>query len=172
MRLGHSAGSLIRSALYGSALTALLLLGCGLKPVPIYRAETPISEPGLPAIDRNDFLSELDVYLGSPYKEGGSSLSGIDCSGLARVVYGALGVRLQRTVLEQYGQGVPVRRENTSTGDLLFFGRSPTPSHVGIAISKHQMVHSSLSRGVVVEDIDQFSQTMDLVGIRRVANLR
>jgi cell wall-associated NlpC family hydrolase len=172
MRLGNSASSLIHIAMRGSALVVLLFASCSFKAAPVYRSDAAGSAAGLPMVERDAFLSELSLYHGVPYREGGSSLSGVDCSGLVRAVYTALGVRVRRTVLEQYGQGVAIGRGGVRTGDLVFFGRSGLPTHVGIAVSGDQMLHSSSSRGVVLEDIDQFSKHTRLVGVRRVANLR
>jgi cell wall-associated NlpC family hydrolase len=81
-------------------------------------------------------------------------------------------VDLYRRAIDQYGQGVPVSRRDVGTGDLLFFGRGGIPTHVGIAVSGSQMTHSSSSRGVIVDGIDEFSESMKLIGIRRVARLR
>ena len=172
MRLGDSAGSIIRDGLRIAAVGMAVLAGCGLRAVPMYRDPSPAIEANLPVVERNVLLSELSFYVGTPYREGGSSLSGADCSGLVRAVYGALGVPLYRRVIDQYAQGVPISRRNVATGDLVFFGRGGAPSHVGIAVSGSQMTHSSSSRGVVVEDIDEFSKSMKLVGIRRVAKVR
>jgi hypothetical protein len=172
MHMGNSTDSLIRGLLWGTALCLAVTAGCGLRAVPVYRSGSTIREDGLPAVDRGQFLGELSLYQGTPYREGGNNLSGIDCSGLVRAVYGALGVRLERRVLDQYGQGLAVARRDAGTGDLVFFGRGGTPSHVGIVISRGEMVHSSSSKGVVVEEIDEFSKSMNLIGIRRVAKLR
>jgi hypothetical protein len=158
--------------LWGLALGLLLFAGCGLRAVPIYRDQVALYQAGLPVLERDDFLSELSLYQGAPYREGGNSLSGIDCSGLARAVYGALGIKLHRRAADQYGQGIPVARSQVSTGDLLFFGGGGTPAHVGIAVTKNEMMHSSSSRGVVLEDIEEFTEAMHLIGVRRVANLR
>lgn len=170
--MGDSAGSIVRNAFWIVALGMALWTGCGLRAVPMYRNPNQTIEASLPVVGRDDLLSELSMYLGTPYREGGNNLNGIDCSGLARAVYGALGVDLYRRVIDQYGQGVPVSRRNVGTGDLVFFGRGGIPTHVGIAVSRRQMTHSSSSRGVVVEDIDEFSKSTKLIGIRRVARLR
>ena len=172
MHLGNSTDNLIRILFLGSALGLVLSAGCGLRAVPVYRGQSRPGGGDLPVVERDDFLSELGLYQGVPYREGGNSLSGIDCSGLVRSVYGALGVRLGRRVLDQYGHGVRVARGEVRTGDLVFFGSGGTPTHVGIAISKAEMMHSSSSRGVVIEDIDRFSGAMNLICIKRVARLR
>ncbi len=162
----------MRNSFWIVALGMAVLAGCGLRAVPMYRDPSPTVEASLPVVERDGLLSELSLYQGTPYREGGNSLSGIDCSGLARAVYGVLGVDLYRRTIDQYGQGVPVSRRDVGTGDLLFFGRGGIPTHVGIAVSGSQMTHSSSSRGVIVDGIDEFSESMKLIGIRRVARLR
>jgi cell wall-associated NlpC family hydrolase len=138
---------------------------------PVYRDQTSAIDAELPRVNRDDLLSEISSYHGAPYLEGGTTTTGIDCSGLVSSVFGSLGVGLPRTALEQYGRGEPVGRKNARTGDLVFFTKGSRPSHVGIAISNREMVHSSKSRGVVLESIDEFSRSMKLVGIRRVVSL-
>jgi cell wall-associated NlpC family hydrolase len=125
----------------------------------------------LPEVDREHLLNELSLYHGAPYLEGGTSIAGIDCSGLVRKVFGSLGVALPRTVVEQYGHGMPVSRRQLRTGDLLFFGGRNEPTHVGIAVSSRDMIHSSASRGVTLDNIDEFSGSMNLIGIRRIVRV-
>jgi hypothetical protein len=153
-------------------LWTVVVAGCALQAVPVYRDPDGGVGPTFPVVERDDLMRELNVYLGTPYRQGGNSLAGIDCSGLSRAVYGALGVELHRRVVDQYRQGAAVSRRSMNTGDLVFFGKRGNPMHVGIAVSRSEMVHSSSSRGVVVEDIDVFSRSMDLMGIRRVARVR
>jgi cell wall-associated NlpC family hydrolase len=153
------------------ALLLVAVAGCGLKPVPIYRDEGSSREARLPNVNRDDLMNELSMYHGVSYQEGGMSVSGVDCSGLVRVVFGSLGVSLPRTCMQQYGYGLPVSRKEIRTGDLVFFGKAGTPTHVGVAVSGREMVHASTSRGVVIENIDAFSDVMRLVGIRRIVRL-
>jgi hypothetical protein len=174
MRMGNSTDSLTRCIFWGLALAVLFAAGCGLRAVPLYRSDASRYgyNAALPVVERDQFLAELGLYKGTPYRMGGNSLSGVDCSGLVRAVYGAFGVRIPRTVVDQYGQGVVVGRGAVNAGDLVFFGNRRNPTHVGIAVSRDRMVHASSSRGVVVEDIDEFANGMGLAGARRVANVR
>jgi lipoprotein Spr/probable lipoprotein NlpC len=151
-------------------LTALVA-GCAMKPAPIYRDQASGHEGRLPRVSRDDLLNELSLYHGARYQEGGTSLSGLDCSGLVLVVFASLGVDLPRTTRQQFGHGIPLSRKNVRTGDLIFFGNSGVPGHVGIAVSNTEMMHTSSSRGVVLESIDGFTQAMRLVGIRRIVRL-
>ena len=150
----------------------LLIGGCGaMRPAPLYRDEVAGLEGRLPRVSRDDLLNELSLYHGAPYLEGGNSISGIDCSGLVRSVFGSLGVDLPRRASDQFGEGLPVSRKDLRTGDLLFFGRAGSPSHVGIAVSNREMMHASSSRGVVLEGIDEFSRYQPLAGIKRIVRL-
>jgi hypothetical protein len=155
------------------AMVAILIAtSCAMRSAPLYHDRTESLEAALPIVSREDLLNELSLYYGAPYKEGGTSLTGVDCSGMVRVVFGSLGVKMPRTTLAQFGSGMSVGRKDVRTGDLIFFGRGGSPSHVGIAVSNREMVHSSSSRGVILDDIGEFSNFMALVGIRRVVRLR
>jgi len=150
---------------------ALVVAGCTHMAKPIYRDESSrYYEARLPSVRRDELLNEISLYHGVPYLEGGCSLKGVDCSCLVRLVFGALGVKLPRTVKEQFGCGLPRSRREVMTGDLIFFGRG-TPTHVGIALSNSDVIHAS-RRGVVIDRIDDVSAEMGLVGVRRIVRLR
>ena len=80
--------------------------------------------------------------LGVPYRYGGSSPSGFDCSGLVAYVYGKLGVRLPHNAAAQYGYGRPVDRGNLRPGDLVFFHGL---GHVGLYIGRGRIIHAPQS---------------------------
>jgi len=107
---------------------------------------------------------------GSPYRNGGSDPSGFDCSGLVWYVFGQHGIRLPRTVGEQFQEGVQVGPDAVEAGDLLFFStEAGGASHVGMAIGGDEFVHAPSSRGDV--RVERFSSTYwasRYVGARRI----
>jgi hypothetical protein len=148
------------------------LPGCGATSAPVYRDDIGWEDDRLPGASRDRLLDELSLYQGTPYMSGGTTTGGIDCSGLVSSVYATLGITLPRTVLEQFGQGVSRGRKDVRTGDLVFFGKHGRPTHVGIAVTNREMMHSSSSRGVVLDGIDEFARSLKIVGIRRVARFK
>jgi cell wall-associated NlpC family hydrolase len=156
----------------GLLALALFVGSCGgMRPSPVFTTREIPVETDLVAVDREDLLNEISMYHGVAYKGGGDSFGGVDCSGLVRAVFSPLGVDLPRTAAELYETGMPIGRRDVRTGDLVFFG-GRTPDHVGIAVSAKEMVHASSSRGVVLDNIDKFSQSSDFEGARRIVSVR
>jgi cell wall-associated NlpC family hydrolase len=85
-------------------------------------------------------------YLGVPYRWGGASPSGFDCSGFTMYVFAQVGVSLPHNAAMQYGYGAPVSRANLAPGDLVFFNGL---GHVGIYIGGNQFIHSPHTGDVV-----------------------
>lgn len=102
-------------------------------------------------------------WSGTPYRWGGTSRSGIDCSAYLRQMYRDLfGVELPRTTRQQIRLGVDLpidgRRLETGLepGDLVFFvDRTGTPNHVVVYAGEARITHSVSGRGVVYESIDR-----------------
>ena len=78
-------------------------------------------------------------YKGTPYRWGGETPSGFDCSGLVQYVYGRLGVQLPRVTYAQWYAGRHIRRDQLRAGDLVFFDHH---SHVGIYTGHGWFVHA------------------------------
>lgn len=100
-------------------------------------------------------LKEADSYLGTPYRFGGMTRSGIDCSAFVLSVFGAAcGLQLPRVAAAQSQEGERVEKEDLKKGDLLFFsqGRGRI-SHVAIVYEvteegEVKFIHSATSKGV------------------------
>lgn len=124
-------------------------------------------------LDEAKLRESLQSYMGTPYRYGGTSRNGIDCSGLTLAVYRDQGVTLPRTVREQFRIGQSVSRSQLAVGDLVFFNTSGTgPSHVGIVSGPARFVHGSTSQGVIEDDLNGDFWRHKFVGGRRIASPR
>lgn len=104
--------------------------------------------------------------VGVPYRWGGASPAGFDCSGLVYWAYGRLGIELPHSSYGLYDQGRQVARSRIKRGDLLFFSGL---GHVGIYIGRGRMVHAPHSGSrVQVVSLRRSSYGARLVGVRRV----
>jgi cell wall-associated NlpC family hydrolase len=115
-------------------------------PTPGGTARTGIASPASPLVE--GMLRTATELLGTPYRNGGSTVDGFDCSGFVQYVFAQHGVQVPRTVRRQAEVGSRVRE--AEAGDLVFFateGRGPT--HVGIALGPDRFIHAPSSRGVV-----------------------
>jgi len=97
------------------------------------------------------------AYLGSPYRYGGTTKAGMDCSGLLIKSYASVGVDLPRTAHEQSKVGKKVPIDELKEGDMIFFSASPGKgkvTHAGIVTKSSggdhiYFIHSSSVKGVV-----------------------
>jgi len=102
-------------------------------------------------------VNEARSFSGVPYKWGGTTRAGMDCSGLVVQSFAKAGVNLPRTADEQLAAGKRVKLKKVKPGDLLFFALSGKPSkvsHVGIVTEKKlgeppRFIHASTSKGVM-----------------------
>jgi len=110
-----------------------------------------------PANDRTrrEIVLEALGQVGRPYRYGGSSPDGFDCSGLVQYVYAQSGIRLPRTTREQHAEGRRIDLDSAVPGDLLFYSFSGHAiDHVAIYLGDDEAVHAPASgRSVIVAGV-------------------
>ncbi len=130
----------------------LTLAGCG-------HHQAPPPDPRLS--DSITVIAELNEQLnhwrGTPYRYGGMSRSGVDCSGfVARTFRDRFEIQLPRETRTQAEIGTRIDKEELLPGDLVFFktGGGDNGLHVGIYDTDNQFIHASTSRGVIRSSLD------------------
>jgi lipoprotein Spr len=108
-----------------------------------------------------NLIVEAKTYLGTPYRYGGTTQNGIDCSSFVQHVFAAFDIPLPRTSVLQSQEGVRISKSELKKGDLIFFAHSPKSriSHVGIVESVSLtgeifFIHASSSQGVTISSLD------------------
>jgi murein DD-endopeptidase len=129
--------------LSGALFAALVLAACSSTPT------APVTDPG--SADRAAGFARK--MIGKPYRFGGSTPAGFDCSGLIQYSYKQAGVSLPRSTDEQHRLSQPLRGAHLRSGDLLFFDQEgKKKSHVGIYLGDGRFVHAPSSGKVVRTD--------------------
>ena len=110
----------------------------------------------------NDILKDAEKYLGTPYKFGGNTPSGFDCSGFTVKVFEEHDLTLPRRSSDQAEAGKKIDIEEVKPGDLLFFATAggSRVSHVGIVHDiandgEIKFIHASTSKGVIISSLNE-----------------
>ena len=113
---------------------------------------------------------EVELWLGTPYRYGGNTRKGVDCSGFVNAVYlSVYHIQLPRTSKDIYARCKKISRGDLREGDLVFFDyEGKGVSHVGLYLSNGQYVHASTSKGVVISDLDNAFSKKKYVGAGRI----
>jgi lipoprotein Spr len=121
-------------------------------------AASAFAEMGVP-INYNSnarLYTELNKWLGTPHIRRSRGKGGIDCSGLVKIIYqNVYGMELAGSSNDMSRQAKPIKPEELKEGDLIFF-RIYNPSridHVGIYLGNDRFIHTSSSRGVIVDKL-------------------
>jgi cell wall-associated NlpC family hydrolase len=109
-------------------------------------------------------------YVGAPYRWGGVSPAGFDCSGFVLFIYGTVGVRLPHDVLGQLAAGRRVTVDALLPGDVLVFENTyrPGPSHSAIYLGGSRFVHAANEQlGVTIDSIREGDWARHFYGASR-----
>ncbi|HEV7477534.1 MAG TPA: C40 family peptidase [Burkholderiales bacterium] len=137
-----------------------MVAGCASNPV------APVTDPG--SADRA--AGSALKMVGKPYRYGGASPAGFDCSGLVQYSYKQAGVSLPRATDAQLRISQPLRGQHLRRGDLLFFDQEgKKKSHVGIYLGDGRFVHAPSSGKIVRTDrLDSAFWKKHLSEVRRI----
>nr|WP_232227635.1 C40 family peptidase [Lysobacter daejeonensis] len=152
-----------RALMLAGDLNRLLVPGVGLA----NRTEADAAEStGVKTV-----LSRALALLGTPYRWGGTTPDGFDCSGLVGYVFrNALGIELPRVSRDMAKTGRAITdRAQLAAGDLVFFGRKGRVDHVGIYVGEGRFVHApSKGKDVTVSSMETGYWSGKFMEARRV----
>ncbi|NTV92800.1 MAG: C40 family peptidase [Chlorobiaceae bacterium] len=125
------------------------------------------------ACSMESLFREARQYFGIRYRWGGQTPAGFDCSGFVRYMFGKVfQLHLPRSSREMAAIGSKVNRSELQPGDLVFFGtKGGRINHVGIFIGNDTFMHSSLSKGITEDKLQQNYYDKRFVGGVRLPEL-
>lgn len=120
-------------------------------------------------VDLNQFVMK---WIGTPYRFGGKTEKGIDCSKLTQKVYSEVfNCLIPGVSWEQWDESIRIQRDSLKTGDLVFFKSSYSPSgwHVGLYLIDGYFFHASgHHRGVTVSSLNEKTYAKNFKGAGRI----
>ena len=141
-------------------LCVLVLSGCSARRVatPVTRVERINHTVPVSRDQTQRLVREARKWIGTPYRYGGQTRSGTDCSGLTMVLFeDVYGIKLPRSSALQREFAMPIGERDLQPGDLVFFVTSggSQVSHVGVFVGSGKMIHASVSKGVIESALDE-----------------
>ena len=163
-------------------LCLLATCSCSIRSAPRYTADDPKDSDSDSVVrdlkerrraSPSRLARVVEGYLGVPYRWGGTTRAGMDCSAFVRAIFRkTYGIELPRTSKQIYRVGRTIsRRQDLKPGDLVFFRNTssgPGVSHVGIYLSKGRFAHIGVSTGATITSLDHPYFYRRYVGARRV----
>ena len=116
-------------------------------------------------------IEHIHQWWGVPYRIGGSTGTGIDCSAFTQILVSeTYGIKLPRTSHEQANHCIKIPKTELKEGDLVFFKTGRGISHVGLYLTNNKFVHASSSAGVVISDLNELYWDKRFVKAGRMLN--
>ncbi|TYB31295.1 MAG: NlpC/P60 family protein [Candidatus Mcinerneyibacterium aminivorans] len=118
---------------------------------------------------RDKIINTSKKFLGVPYKWGGTSSNGLDCSGFIYLVFKINGISIPRDSTPQYKFSKNIQIDRIKKGDLIFFQTYKRgPSHVGIYLGDKRFIHASTNNGVIISNLNQKYYSKRFYGAGRI----
>jgi cell wall-associated NlpC family hydrolase len=147
-------------------LVLLLAAGLGLQSC---ASTEPATRGPSPREVEQRLLRSFDEWKGTPYRLGGQTRSGIDCSAFIMLVYrDQFNINLPRTTAQQLDFGMQVSANRLRIGDLVFFQTGRNTRHVGILLREGRFMHASTSQGVMISHLSESYWNQRFIMARRV----
>ncbi|MED1603619.1 peptidoglycan-binding protein [Alkalihalophilus marmarensis] len=119
------------------------------------------------SVNTSSLVSFARTLTGTPYRFGGTTTAGFDCSGFIQYVFSNQGKSIPRTAAQQWNAGTTVSQPQV--GDLVFFETYKSgPSHNGIYIGNNQFIHSGSSTGVTISSMNNTYWAPRYLGAKRM----
>lgn len=119
-----------------------------------------------------DLYKFIESWWGTPYRLGGSTQNGVDCSAFTQTLMSVIyGLQIPRTAREQKAQSTVISEDQLREGDLIFFNtRGRGVNHVGIYLQDNNFVHAASSTGVMISNLNEAYWKKRLLGAGRVVD--
>ncbi|PHR56391.1 MAG: hypothetical protein COA44_08525 [Arcobacter sp.] len=148
-------------------ILALVFTGCSRRPAPhskykhhskpithVSKKSSTLTSSQKNNSTLNKIYAQYRQWKGTPYKYGGLTKGGVDCSGFVLQSYKKLfNIRLPRSTKDQVKKGKRVYINQLHAGDLVFFKTGWNVRHVGIYLEKGKFAHASSSKGVIISNM-------------------
>ncbi|MER2027863.1 MAG: NlpC/P60 family protein [Solibacillus sp.] len=118
-------------------------------------------------------IQAANAVLGTPYKYGGTTTDGFDCSGFVNYIFNSIGVQMDRKSSLMYFEQDTTKVTQPVPGDLVFFKNTfiPTISHMGIYLGNNEFIHAG-SKGITISNVQEKYWAERFVAYKRLNNLK